>query len=176
MKCWRRIEAHSASEKKLLWLSVISATLVLLADIFTKIYFTTWNLGESRDVIPGIISFTYVRNLGAAWSILSGYRGVLTVFGLVVAVIIGMFFRKFAENCPERYPALLLVVSGIIGNSADRIFRGAVVDFIHVHYYDSWHYPIFNIADIAICCGIAVFVLSGFFRKDLKKENENCNS
>ena len=98
MKCWRRIEAHSASEKKLLWLSVISATLVLLADIFTKIYFTTWNLGESRDVIPGIISFTYVRNLGAAWSMFSGQIWALAGFGIAVALGIIIFFRKLSAN------------------------------------------------------------------------------
>jgi len=171
MKSWPRLIPHSAAEKKLLWISGIIAAVTLAADQLTKAYFVSWSLFESRSVIPGILSFTYVRNLGAAWSMFSGYGWALTVFGLAMIAAMVIFFRKLTENCPERYVSLLLVISGIIGNSIDRIFRGAVVDFIHVHYYNVWHYPVFNIADIAICCGITAFMISGFFRKDLSKKD-----
>lgn len=49
--------------------------------------------------------------------------------------------------------ALMLILSGAIGNLSERIFRGYVIDFIHLHYYDRFSWPIFNVADILITCG-----------------------
>ena len=50
-----------------------------------------------------------------------------------------------------------------IGNLIDRVRIGKVIDFIHVHYADVWHYPIFNVADIAICVGVAIVVIDMLF-------------
>ena len=65
--------------------------------------------------------------------------------------------------------AAFLVISGILGNSIDRLWRGAVVDFIDVHYYDVWRYPVFNVADIAICTGVGIFILSTLIRPEKGK-------
>ena len=56
-----------------------------------------------------------------------------------------------------------MVRGGAIGNLIDRVRLGKVVDFIHVHYADVWHYPIFNIADMAICIGVAIIVIDMLF-------------
>ena len=66
--------------------------------------------------------------------------------------------------------ALALIESGIIGNSIDRLWHGSVIDFFHVHYYDFYHYPIFNVADCAICTGVMIFIISNIFRPGGKKE------
>ena len=58
---------------------------------------------------------------------------------------------------------LALVLGGAIGNLIDRLLHGHVIDFIHVHYADVWHYPIFNIADIAICIGVVFIVIDMLF-------------
>lgn len=58
---------------------------------------------------------------------------------------------------------LSLVLGGAIGNVIDRILHNHVVDFIHVHYADVWHYPIFNIADIGICVGMAMIIYDMLF-------------
>ena len=171
MKPWPRLIADTPAERR--WLIVPGAVAVLLlaADQYTKWWFVRhFHLFESATVIAGWFNFTYVRNEGAAWSMFRGQVWPLLIFGLLVAFVIVIRFRKLAEGCPERYVAQMLALSGILGNSIDRCFRGAVVDFLHVHYYDVWHYPVFNIADMAICCGIAIFILSGFFRKNLKAE------
>ena len=176
MKPWPRILPHSPGEKRLLLISVLLALLTLAADQLSKHWFVKhFQLFETRTLIDGWLSFTYVQNTGAAWSMFSGQVWPLLVFGLLVAAGIVIWFRKLAENCPERYVALMLVLSGIFGNSIDRCFRGAVVDFIHVHYRNVWNYPIFNIADMAICCGIGVFMLSGFLRKDLKTDDPDAD-
>ena len=56
-----------------------------------------------------------------------------------------------------------MVLGGAIGNVIDRILHNHVVDFIHVHYADVWHYPIFNIADIGICVGMAMIIYDMLF-------------
>ena len=75
-----------------------------------------------------------------------------------------------AEGYAERYFALLLVLGGVVGNSIDRIWRGAVVDFFDFHWYDKFRWPVFNVADIAICIGVGLFVLSTLLRPSGKKE------
>ena len=80
------------------------------------------------------------------------------------------YFRRLAEGYAERYFALLLVLGGVVGNSIDRIWRGAVVDFFDFHWYDKFRWPVFNVADIAICIGVGLFVFSTLLRPSGKKE------
>ena len=65
--------------------------------------------------------------------------------------------------------AAFMVLSGILGNSIDRLWRGAVVDFIDVHYGNVWRYPVFNVADMAICTGVGIFILSTILRPEKRK-------
>ena len=170
-----RIEAKSAREKKIIFLALAVALILLIVDQATKWYIVcAYNLFESRPVISGWLNITSVRNLGAAWSILTGYVWLLFAFGLLAGAGIIFFFRKLAEGCVERYFALMLILSGIAGNSFDRAFHGEVVDFIHVHYYDLWHFPVFNVADMAICTGVGLYLLSGFLRQTPEKGKEEC--
>ena len=99
---------------------------------------------------------------------------MLCIAVLALAAIL-RFFRALTEGYPERYIAAFMVVSGILGNSIDRLWRGSVVDFIDVHYSNVWRYPVFNIADIAICIGVGIFVLSSFFRPEKKRGTSNAD-
>ena len=172
-KLFRRVIPHSRREKLIVAAALVSALLLLAADQVTKAWFVrNFELYQSIPLVPGWLNFTYVRNLGAAWSMLSGYVWLLLGFGLLAGAGIIVFFRKLAESCPERYFALLMVISGIIGNCFDRAFHGAVIDFIHVHYYNIWHYPVFNVADMAICTGVGIFILSSLFRKSPEKDKK----
>ena len=164
------LEFHSRRERAVLWISAAVALFLLLLDQLTKLWVEhSFRLYESRPVIPGWLSLTSVRNHGAAWSMLSGHGWLLLLIALGALAAILWFFRSLTEGWCERYIAAFMVISGIFGNSIDRLWRGAVVDFIDVHYYDVWRYPVFNIADIAICTGVGIFVLSSLLRPDLKK-------
>ncbi|MBO7330115.1 MAG: signal peptidase II [Lentisphaeria bacterium] len=175
MNWLERIEKKSHREKKVFFQALALGLILLIIDQITKWYIVkNFNLFESIPVIDGWFNITSVRNLGAAWSILSGHVWLLLVFGLLAGIGIIIFFRKLAEGCVERYFALMLILSGIFGNSFDRAFHGEVVDFIHVHYYEIWHYPVFNVADMAICTGVGIYLLSGFLRKNPEKEAEKC--
>ena len=168
-----RLTPKSPAEKRIIVFSAIIALAVLALDFLTKVWvICRFKLHESVELIPGLLAFTSVRNYGAAWSILSGHIWLLSAIAVVTAVLLVVFFRKICEGCAERYFALLLLLSGIAGNAFDRIYRGAVVDFIHVHWHNVWHYPIFNVADIAICCGVGIFILSNCLRKSSEKEEK----
>ncbi|MBO5990448.1 MAG: signal peptidase II, partial [Lentisphaeria bacterium] len=101
--------------------SAALAVLFLLIDQITKIaVIRCFALHESVQVINGILSWTYVRNRGAAWGILSGRIWLLLLIALAVLVLMVKFFRYLTEGYAERIIALALVVSGIFGNSIDR--------------------------------------------------------
>ena len=175
----KRIVPNSASEKRIFILSGIAALLLLVIDQATKLWVVrSFELNERVDLIPGLFSFTYVRNYGAAWSILSGHVWLLIAISLVTAAAMVYFFRKLAEGCVERYYALMLVYSGLVGNLIDRALSGSVVDFLDVHWKNVWQYPVFNVADMAICCGVFIYLISSFCRKSLKEtgKNDNCVS
>ena len=169
------VERSSRRERRIFLFSTLIALLILLIDQASK-WFTVKNfeLMESYSIIHPVLNFTYARNEGAAWSILSGHVWFLFAFGMLAAVLMILFFRRLAEGFPERYYALLLIFAGIAGNSFDRAFHGAVIDFIHVHYYNIWHYPIFNVADMAICTGVGIYMLSGLLRKSPAGEKKSC--
>ena len=170
-----RIEKKSVRERKILLLALIFAVVLLICDQWTKWYvIRNFEVLESIEILPPVLNFTSARNPGAAWSMLSGYSWLLLIFGISAAVAALFCFRKLAEGCAERYFALLMILSGIAGNSFDRAFHGVVVDFIHVHYKDVWNYPIFNIADMAICTGVGIYLLSSLLRKEKDKTDEKC--
>ena len=149
---------------------VVLACSLLLADQVSKLWITgNYALHESTPVIPGFFSITYVRNLGAAWGIFSGKGWLLLLIALAVTAAMIRFFRYLTEGYFERELALFMVFSGVIGNSIDRLWRGAVVDFFDFHWKEVWSYPVFNIADIAICVGVGLYILSGFIRPDREK-------
>lgn len=158
--------AGAQQEKRCLAFSAVLAMLTLIFDQITKIVvMRCFALHESVPVINGILSWTYVRNRGAAWGILAGRIWILLIIAFVVLGLMVKYFRYLTEGYAERIIALALVVSGIFGNSIDRIWHGEVIDFIDVHYYNVWQYPVFNVADIAICTGVGLFILSSLLRK-----------
>ena len=172
----KRLEPKSPAEKRILLFAALAGAAALAADLLTKFWvLRCFDLYESREIIPGIFAFTSVRNPGAAWSIFSGHAIGLMIFGLLAGAALIYFARYLAEGCAERFFAIALVISGIIGNSIDRIRFNEVVDFIHVHWYDQWHYPIFNVADMAICCGVTIFLISNFFRKSKRESGDDAS-
>ena len=166
-----RVESGSRCERRLIGLCMGWCGFLLFLDQWSKIVIeNSFQLHHPKVVIPGFFDITYALNRGAAWSILEGYGWLLlAVAGAVLAAAL-VFLRYLSEGYAERYIAIFTVISGIIGNSIDRIWRGAVVDFISLHYHEGYHYPIFNIADCAICIGIGVFMLSSILRPDTRKQ------
>ena len=147
--------------------ALVRAAGVIGLDRVTKILtVATLERGDAIHVLPGFFSIVHVRNPGAAFGILaaavSPWREVLlvAVSGVAVAIFAWMLVRMPREAVWER-GAAAAVIGGALGNLYDRLVYGEVVDFLDV-YVGSWHWPAFNVADMAITLGIAVLVLTAF--------------
>ena len=119
-------------------------------------------------VIPDFFNLTYITNTGAAWGILAGHGWLLLLISFAVLIAVIYFIHTLTDGWPERIYAIALIVSGIVGNSIDRIFRREVVDFLQF-LFGKYQYPSFNIADSCICVGVFIFILSTILRPDRKK-------
>ena len=144
--------------RPLLWL----APAILIIDQLTKVYVDrNFFRHESVTVFENFFHFTYVRNQGGAFGILSDSAYRLPFFIVVSLVAVIGILWYYSKLQPEqnllRY-ALALVLSGALGNLIDRIRLGEVVDFIDVHWYQ-YHWPAFNIADSAICIGVGLLLI-----------------
>ncbi len=153
-------------------LAVITALAVIGLDQYTK-YFISQNFvlyGEPTEFIKGIIDIQYIYNAGGAWGMLSGKTWVLISLTVIVMALLVTLLFKFAKSSKLLVWAVCLVVSGGIGNIIDRLFRdGKVIDFLHFEFFPT--FPIFNVADIAVCIGAGLLILYFILDtvKDLKK-------
>ena len=122
--------------------------------------------GVRTDALPGLFRFVLVKNTGAAFNILSGRIGFLSIISLLF--VIGVIWYMIVKKPQNRLfcIALMLLFSGAVGNMADRIFRGFVVDFIKTVFIE---FPVFNIADIAITCGAILLIIYLLFFEGRKE-------
>jgi signal peptidase II len=116
---------------------------------------------RSIVIIPGFLDFTYDENTGAAFSLFQNHPTALTAVSFVIAGMIFWWYWTTPRAHRGTRIALALVLGGAVGNLIDRVVRGAVVDFIHA-FYGRYHWPTFNVADSAICIGIALLILWSF--------------
>lgn len=152
-------------------LGIIAAVLVLLADQASKawvLYGLDLRAVGNVRVLPWL-DFTMVWNHGITFGILNGDSRlgswVLVVVAVVVVALLWTWLRR-AENLVVA-GALGAIAGGAVGNIVDRLRWGAVEDFIHAHAFGySWY--VFNVADAAIVCGVAVLVLDGLRRREKK--------
>ncbi len=138
---------------------LLGAALIIGIDRITKIWVTS-NAETPGDVISRIgnlFSFTYVRNEGAAFSMLSGRLGLLSIIS--IAFCIGVVIYWIVKKPKNRLlcTALAMMAAGALGNAFDRIIYGYVIDFIKTEFVN---FAVFNVADIAITVGAALLVLS----------------
>ncbi len=142
-----------------LWL--LLGALIVILDQGTKFYFEhSMDPGDVIPVCPGF-NFVLAHNRGAAFSFLAGASGWQTwLFSLIALGVIAAVLRLLWKHSDRRLfsLALTLIAAGALGNFLDRSLSGYVVDFIDL-YWQGWHWPAFNVADIAICAGAVGIVI-----------------
>ena len=154
---------------KWLWVSV----LVVVLDQITKAVASHYlQLHDPVAIITGL-NFTLMHNTGAAFSLLSKAGGWQRWFFIILAVVISVVIIFWLINLPKHKRwvgcALALILGGAIGNLWDRIFLSYVVDFIDV-YYQSAHWPAFNVADSAITVGAIMLIIDAIWFSEEKDD------
>ena len=155
---------------KWLWLSLLAVIL----DQASKLAIAgSMHLYQSIQIVP-YFNLTYVHNTGAAFSFLSEAGGWQRWFfaglALVISVVIAVWLARLKQHETLLAVALSLVLGGAIGNLIDRLAYGYVIDFLDV-YYQTWHWPAFNIADSAITLGVMLMLAESFGLGSSKKSD-----
>jgi signal peptidase II len=148
---------------------LISLLVILLDQITKWLIVSRMEYGESIQIIDNILYITSHRNRGAAWGILQGQMWLFYVITLIVIVGIIIYIQKAAKNKWLMGLSLGLMLGGAIGNFIDRVVRKEVVDFIHTFIF-GYNFPVFNIADSALCIGVILLMIQMF--KDERESKE----
>lgn len=139
------------------------AGVVALDQICKLAVVRSFELHESRELLPGLLGLTYVRNRGAAFGILSDaelpYQPALfAIVSLATLLAIVHYALRLPAADRLSQTGLALVTGGALGNLLDRARLGYVIDFVDV-FWQQHHWPAFNVADSAITTGVCLLIL-----------------
>ena len=120
----------------------------------------------AKNVIPGLLSWAYAENRGMAFGMAEGRGLALIILTTLIMAGLLVYLLGHPEDPSLMRTGLWLVTGGGLGNLYDRIFYGFVVDFIRLDFID---FPVFNVADIAVCTGVGLVILAVFMDEWRKK-------
>jgi signal peptidase II len=130
---------------------------------------------EPISVISGFLNFAYETNTGVAFSFFDDHgdsgRWGLSAVAIVAAILVLFYFWRVPRSDDRVLGALALLLAGIVGNVTDRMRLGHVIDFIDVQF-GNWHYPTFNVADMAICTGAGLLILDIIFSRKKSRSDD----
>lgn len=154
-------------------LYTIIALVLLLADQVVKYLVRTGiQLGESVPFIPHLLDLTYVKNTGAAFSMLREHTWVLILISAIVVLVVAAFVRRGFFQGWLGLTAAMLVMCGGVGNLIDRVVLGYVTDMFQTTFME---FAVFNLADCYITVGVVllfIYVLF-FYPEPHEKEVES---
>ena len=113
------------------------------------------------EVIPGFFNLVYATNYGAAWGLFSEYGHILIALGFLSLLAIYLLRRDLELYTIQGQISFGLIISGIVGNTIDRLIHGRVIDFLDVDL-QFYRWPTFNIADCGIVIGALMYVWMNF--------------
>jgi signal peptidase II len=156
-----------------LWVTSIFSSALIIIDQLSKGFIEgAFRLGESLPVVSGFFSITYIRNTGAAFGIganaIPWIRVLLFLFVPVLVCLFLVYLLWTSRHAKDRglyYFGLGLILTGAIGNLIDRFSLGYVVDFLDF-YFQTHHYPAFNVADSCVTVGAVMVGIDAYINRD----------
>ena len=133
---------------------VVVGLATLLIDQATKLGIVTFIQPGDAFPILGFFQLTHVTNTGSAFGLLQGQSTFLVMASVIGVLGVLFYYRANGRQSLALRVALGLILGGALGNLSDRLFRGAVVDFIDIQYWPGHHWPNFNVADSALLSGL----------------------
>ncbi len=156
------------TKKRGLFLALFMAVIVAADQITKALVRANIPFGTGVKLIPGVVQLTYVRNTGAAFSMLSGGRWLFLALVVVFFAAVALLIRKKILSKPVELWCLAAIGGGALGNAIDRAVTGEVTDMIEPLFME---FAVFNVADVFITCGaIALVVYMIFFDRAQKEE------
>ena len=153
--------------KKIFGLGLI---LIAIDQLSKLIVANTIPVNQTVTIIKDFFYLTNLKNTGAAWSILEGRSAFLVILGIAAIIFIISLIKDEKNLNTIHIISYGLLLGGIAGNLIDRIYLGGVIDFIYIELFN---FPIFNISDMCIVCGVIIFTFETI-RSDLYgKTNRN---
>lgn len=146
------------------------AGIIFLLDQITKLWIVkNLTIYQTINVIDGLFNITYVLNPGGAFGFLANQseliRGIVFLFVSFIALVVILYFYLTTPNTFWMLSnGFAMIFGGALGNLLDRVRIGKVVDFLDF-YIGKYHWPSFNVADSAICVGVAIFSYHVLFKK-----------
>lgn len=147
-----------------MWLFVLPLAVVILDQFSKYIVVENMVLGESIPIIEEVFHLTYILNPGAAFGMFAHNRLFFIAIAVIVIGIIIWARREILASPWEVKVGCGLFLGGAIGNLIDRARQGLVIDF-----FDFRIWPVFNIADIAICIGVGLIIWN-LLKTELKRD------
>lgn len=147
-----------------MWLFVLPLAVVILDQFSKYIVVENMALGESIPIIEEVFHLTYILNPGAAFGMFAHNRLFFIAIAVVVIGVIIWARREILASPWEVKAGCGLFLGGAIGNLIDRARQGLVIDF-----FDFRIWPVFNIADIAICIGVGLIIWN-LLKTELKRD------
>lgn len=165
-------------KNKITILLIVSSIVIFLDQLTKSLIVKHFPIGSEKVIWENFFDIVHVRNKGAAFGFLSNWQSEYrNIFFYLIFFIALAFLFHFLKKIPEsqKLPQIFiaLIFGGALGNLADRLFRGSVVDFLSFHWYDKWWafevfgknfnipltWPSFNVADMSISVGVIFLIL-----------------
>jgi len=149
---------------------IVWGIVILILDIMTKLV-AELNLKPigTIPILQDVFHLTYVENRGIAFGLFSGERWLFVVVTLIVLALLAVMFTKTITRTRWLRWGMALVYGGALGNLMERMAKGYVVDFLDFRLI---HFPVFNVADIAVCVGAVCLMIHFILWDEKPKEGE----
>ncbi len=160
-------------------LYIIAAVLMLALDQTVKYWaFSALRPQHTVALIENVFHLTYVENRGSAFSLFASlnFRWIFVALAIAITVVIFFMLKRRVLQTALGSWSLVLVAAGALGNAIDRVVYGFVVDMFD---FCLIHFPVFNIADIWICVGGALFIIYFMFQhkeQPVRRQDEAAES
>jgi signal peptidase II len=142
-------------------IALIALAVLALDQLTKELVLRFLGYAQEKVIVDGFFKFVHWGNTGAAWSLFRGKNELLAGVALLALLVLFLSRHHFDARTPLGQVAFGLIFGGIVGNLIDRLRFGYVVDFIYFYLQpraggQPWGFPAFNVADSAICIGVAL--------------------
>lgn len=142
---------------------IITLVLIIIDQLIKIIIKSNMELYQEIKIIKNFFSIMYLKNSGAAFSILENKTILLILFSVCFILIIGKFIKKESDNFNKiELISLGMILGGVFGNLIDRIIYKGVIDYLSFKIIN-YNFPVFNLADICITIGAFILIVDSLF-------------